>query len=149
MSKNISKYVLYALLAISVVIAIVFFFGGNVDDNAEYLQPNFTGTLLNWTYILLGVVCVATIGAALTNFILKLKQDPKGAIINVIVILLLALLLLITYLTGDTTPIKQIASDVSQDNTSLQLADMCLKSGFILAFIAILSTLTGWIAKKF
>lgn len=149
MSNKISSIVLYVLLALSVILGCVFFFGGVEDPDAEYVQPNATGSLLGWTYFLIGLVCLVTIFAACSGFILKFKQDPKGAIINVIVVLCLALLLLITYLTGDTTPIKTIASDVAQDSTSMCLADMCLKSGFVLAGIAVLSTLFGWVFKKF
>ena len=75
----IPQIALAVMLAISVVIGLVFFFGGDVDPNAEYVEPNFTGALLNWAYVLIGLVCFATVIAAVMGFITSIQSDPKSA----------------------------------------------------------------------
>ena len=78
--NKIPTIALAVLLAISVLISIMFFCGGDVDPNAEYLEPNFTGALLNWGYILIGVAAIATIIVAIVGFIIKIQADTRSAI---------------------------------------------------------------------
>ena len=51
---NISKYLLWALMAISLVLVGIFFFGGFVEGTAgtSRAEPRITEAILRWAYVL-------------------------------------------------------------------------------------------------
>ena len=147
--NKIPTIALAVLLAISVLISIMFFCGGDVDPNAEYLEPNFTGALLNWGYILIGVAAIATIIVAIVGFIIKIQADTRSAITSLVGIGVVALLLIITYSAADTTPFSNISEDTDQSEFSLKITNMCIVSSFILAAIATFVSLFGFLVKRF
>ncbi|MCQ2193887.1 MAG: hypothetical protein MJZ28_02950 [Paludibacteraceae bacterium] len=144
----IPQIALAVMLAISVVIGLVFFFGGDVDPNAEYVEPNFTGALLNWAYVLIGLVCFATVIAAVMGFITSIQSDPKSALIGLGSMVALGLLLLITYFAADTHQLP-LATGEAQSEFDLRISGMCIVSAFLLAGIASFVALFGWVLKRF
>ncbi|MBO4804697.1 MAG: hypothetical protein IK005_09335 [Paludibacteraceae bacterium] len=148
MANRIPQIALIAMLAISVIVALLFFLGGDVDPNAEYLEPNNTGMLLGWAYFLVGAVCVVTLVAAGIGFITKISSDAKAATTSLVSIVALALLLCITYFAADTHPLP-LVEGTEQSEFDLRISGMCIVSAFILAGIAAFVSLFGFLAKRF
>lgn len=146
--NKIPQIALIAMLAISVIVALLFFLGGDVNPDAEYVEPNNTGALLTWAYILIGLVCTVTVFAALMGFITKISSDAKSAMISLGGIVVLALLLCITYFSADTTPLP-LVEGTEQSTFDLRISGMCIASAFILAGIASFVSLFGFLAKRF
>ncbi|MBP5457919.1 MAG: hypothetical protein J6Y37_15625 [Paludibacteraceae bacterium] len=148
MTNKISQIALIAMLAISVIVALLFFLGGDVDPDAEYVEPKNTGLLLTWAYILVGAVCVVTLAAAGIGFATKIASDPKSATTSLVSIVALALLLCITYFAADTTPLP-LVDGTQQSEFDLRISGMCIVSAFILAGIAAFVSLFGFLVKRF
>ena len=57
---NIAKYFLWALMAISLVLVGIFFFGGFVEgtEGTSSAEPLITETILKWAYVLLIIAAV-------------------------------------------------------------------------------------------
>lgn len=150
--EKINKYVLWVLMAISVIITVIFFVGGieSVDTTAGAMDaPVYTSTMINWCYVLLALAAIATVFFAMMTFVSKAMYDVKSIIVPLVSVIGLGLLLLITYTTADTTPINIVGYEGSQEPWIYKLTNMCMVTSAILASIATFVTLFGFIAKKF
>lgn len=149
MLEKLPRISLYVLMAITVVIGCMFYFGGYVDESAEYMEPTFTNALIIWMYVLVGIAAVATLVAQCIAFSITAKNDKKKAIKSVATICGLALIMLITYLVSDGAPVKTVG-DVAEVSTSMiKAVDMQLYTIYILVIISLLAALVGSFAKKF
>ncbi|WP_010664573.1 hypothetical protein [Marinilabilia salmonicolor] len=143
LSKYLS-YVLYLLLAVTLVFAGLFYFGGEVED-AGY--PLYTESFLNWGKILLMIAAAVAILFEIANLLLH----PQAAIRSLISIALLGVIVVIAYSMGDGTPL-QLVGYKGPDNvpSMLILGDTFLYSTYILiggALVAILFTEVSRIFK--
>jgi hypothetical protein len=149
---KINKYILWALMAISIAITVIFFVGGTTDydTTAGAMEaPVYTSTMINWCYVLMAIAAFATLFFAIYSFVIKAMYDIKSVIVPTVSVLGVALLLLITYTTADTTPINIVGYEGSQEPWIYKLTNMCMVTSAILASIATFVTLFGFIAKKF
>ncbi|PRY97025.1 hypothetical protein BY457_11399 [Marinilabilia salmonicolor] len=143
LSKYLS-YVLYLLLAVTLVFAGLFYFGGEVED-AGY--PLYTESFLNWGKVLLMIAAAVAILFEIANLLLH----PQAAIRSLISIALLGVIVVIAYSMGDGTPL-QLVGYKGPDNvpSMLILGDTFLYSTYILiggALVAILFTEVSRIFK--
>src|SRR5690554_6244366 len=137
--SKILNIVLYLLLAVTLVFAGLFYFGGEVEGTA-HPTPVYTETFLNWGIALVIGVTVITILAE----IIKLVLNPKNAVRSLLSILFLAIVVFIAYSLADATPMV-LAGYEGPDNvpSMLLMADTFLYSMYFLfgaAFLAILYT---------
>ncbi len=144
--KKVSSSILVALSAISLVVFAVFYFGGseiNAEGNKVYA---FTDLLLYWSYVLLGLAALSTLGFALKSLVESFGRNPKNALISVGGFLALVALLLVTYMMGDATPIP--GNDEGGFNTEgwLKLTDMWIYSTYVLVGLNVLAVL--WSGAK-
>ncbi|MDG5799197.1 hypothetical protein QA597_02345 [Marinilabiliaceae bacterium ANBcel2] len=125
---KILNIVLFALLAVTIVLAGLFYFGGEIED-AAYTTPVYTDSILNWGIIL--VISAAAI--SIIAEIIYLVLHPKNAIRSLISILVLAALVIIGYSLGDATPLTLPGYD-GPDNvpSMLLLADTFLYTIYFL-----------------
>ncbi|WP_291859970.1 hypothetical protein [Marinilabilia sp.] len=138
------NYVLFLLLAVTLVFAGLFYFGGEVED-AGY--PMYTESFLNWGKILLLIGAAVAILFEIANLFLH----PQAAIRTLISIALLGVIAVVAYSLGDGTPL-QLVSYKGSDNvpSMLILGDTFLYSTYILiggALVAILFTEVSRIFK--
>jgi hypothetical protein len=143
LSKYLS-YVLYLLLAVTLVFAGLFYFGGEVED-AGY--PLYTESFLNWGKVLLMIAAAVAILFEIANLLLH----PQAAVRSLISIALLGVIVVIAYSMGDGTPL-QLVGYKGPDNvpSMLILGDTFLYSTYILiggALVAILFTEVSRIFK--
>ncbi len=94
--------------------------------------------LLRYSYFLLIAAVVILLGLAL---ILTAKNDPKGLVRALIVLVGVAVLVAIAYALAPGTPAPNIKNDVS--NMGLKLTDTMLILTYILGGAAILSIILG------
>lgn len=137
--SKILSIVLYAILAVTLVFAGLFYFGGEVEGTA-HPTPVYTETFINW-----GVALV--IGAAVITLlfeIVRLVINPKNAVRSLVSIALIALVVFIAYSLSDTTILNLPAYEGSDNVPSmLILSDTLLYTMYFLfggAFLAIFYT---------
>jgi hypothetical protein len=139
------SYVLYLLLAATLVYAGLFYFGGEVQD-ATLPTPLYTETFLNWGKILLVAAAAIAILFEIVNMILH----PKAAIRSLVSIALLGVVVLVAYSMGDGTPLQMVGYKGSDNVPSmLILGDTFLYTTYILIGGALVSILFSEVSRIF
>jgi hypothetical protein len=125
----------WALIAISVVLFAIFAVQIVGSDGRE-AQLDACAPVLDWTYLLLGIAVVV----ALVFPLIFLFRYPKKAIKLAISLGILALILVISYVLADSTPIVTATSAQNMDFSDpkvLSFTDTGLIATYILLGIAI------------
>jgi hypothetical protein len=154
LNKIIPNIVLAVLLATTVIICLFFYLGGNVDPtqsivpDPEMVEPKYTGLIINFTYVLLVLVCVITVAAALISFITKVLSNPKSAMTTIIGVGSLAIILILSYVLGSSEQLNIIGYEGTQTDFQLKLSDMCLFTSYILFGIAVVVSAASFFVKR-
>lgn len=152
--QKISGTVLYTLLAVTIVIIGLFFFGGEdsarVVADPEMSQPAYTDALIYWMYVLLGVTIFVTLLAAIFQFASNFMASPKSAIKSLIGLVALILVLIVSWSLGSGDALYIPGYD-GEENVPfwLKLTDMFLYSIYFLMGVLVLLILGFGVAKKF
>lgn len=143
---KILNIVLAILLALSVVVAIMFYTGGEVAG-AAYYTPVFTNLIINWGILLL----IIAAAAALIFSIVNIVMNPKNAVKTLISVGILAVIVLISYSFADDTVLTMASGADVPDNipSRLKFADTVLNSMYILFGLAILSIVYTEVSRVF
>ena len=151
--EKLPKFTLWALFAISLVIAGFFIFGGQTEvegNGGELLStPVFTGLFLNWTYALLAIAVLSTLVAAIFTFVTNFRKDPKKGIGTLAVLVVFALVFVISWFIGSPEELKIIGYE-GTDNVGFwaQYSDMCMYATIIFASATILALLGTTLYSK-
>ena len=153
--SRISRWTLYALTAVTLALLALFFFGGYVAPENQYMElvgidePNFTNGLLYWIYILLAVTVFAVFAFSIFGFINNLRHNRKKAMNSLVMLAIFAILLVVAYSIGDGTPLNILGYE-GPDNvpTRLKMTDMWIYSVYILMGLVILSMLFSPLIKR-
>ena len=147
--RKLSSWTLLIISIITIGVLGMFFGGGVEDPAAENKNYIYTNLLLNWTYIVFFVTIVVLAVLAIWQFSSILKTNPKSALTSLIVLVLFALLLIITYSMGDGTPLTTLNADSQTYNTPfwLKATDMWIQSSVVL-FIAIILVVCAGTVKR-
>lgn len=156
LSYKVSYYVLYALLAIILVVLGLFFFGGDAQGEAvlmgvdpEMWQPAHTDSLLYLVYALLGVAIVATAVGFLFQFGTALKDNPVAALKSLLGFVLVVVVLVVAWSMGSDQPLNIPGYD-GADNVPfwLKVTDMFLYTIYFLLGATLVAMILGGIKKK-
>ena len=150
--NNIPKFILWALMAITIVITAIFFLGGTehvMCNGIDFEAPTTTSLFIGLAFAFIIVAALVTAALAALSFSHKIASDPKAVFVPIIAFAALAVLLLATYWVADTTPINIIGYEGGHEPWIYRLSNMCMCSAFVLAAIACLVTLTSSLFKKF
>lgn len=150
--NNIPKYILWALMAVTILFAVLFFFGSEETvkcNGIDFEAPTFTSMFIGLAFVFLAIATLATLGLAGLSFGNKVASNPKAVAIPMIAFGVLAVLLLVTYFAADTTKMNIIGYEGSQEPWVYRLTNMCMVSAFVLATVAIICTLCSSLVKKF
>jgi len=130
--SKIPRYILFALLGISIIIMIMFYFGGYADMAKEI--PNNAGLAINWAIILFFIALLVS----LAFFVFKVLSDPKGSMKSLFGIVVLGVIFFIAWGLG-SGEILNLPEYTGPDNvrSKLKLADMMLYTGLILFILTI------------
>lgn len=151
--KLIPKITLYILLAVSVVFTIMFFAGGangSLEVAGDFLDiPRFTDLLLDWTYVLFGIVCLVTIGVVLWEFVKNCKYNKPKAIRSLVTVIGFVVLMLICWFLGSPEKLEIIGYE-GTDNVGFmaQMTDALLYLTYILTAVTICALIGGVIYTK-
>ena len=152
--QKISGTVLYAILAVTLVIIGVFFFGGEdtnrIVNDPEMAQPLYTDLLIYWMYVLMAITVVVTVVAALFQFVSNFMDSPKEAIRSLVGILALVVIMIVSWSIGSGDALNMPGYD-GTDNVPfwLKLTDMFLYTIYFMMGVLILLIFGFGIAKKF
>jgi hypothetical protein len=143
--SNILNYVLYALLAVTVVFTIMYFSGGDVPGEA-YATPVYTDLILNWAKILVLGTAVFTIVFEIVNVVL----NPKNAVRSLISIAVLLVIAFVSYALADGTPLNLGGYEGSDNVPSmLKLAGAFLYGTYVLLGIVVVAILGTELSRIF
>ena len=147
--RKMSSWTLLIVSLISLVVLGMFFGGGVVDPTAEMKEYVYTGLLIDWTSVLFFVTIICMAGFALMQFGSLLKVDPKAAVTSLIVVVLFAALLFITYTMGDATPLNGLNEDSQLYNTAgwLKITDMWISSTLVLLVLILAAAVWGVVKR--
>lgn len=150
--QKVSGSVLYVILAITIIVAGLFFFGGE-DPNPlvpDMSQPVYTDSLIYLMYVLLGITIVITLAAAVYQFVMNFIDSPKAAIKSLASIIVLVGLLIVTWAAGGEQALVMPGYDGAENVPFwLKLTDMFLYTIYIMMAVLILLILGFGISKKF
>jgi len=153
--RKISNGTLIAVVLISITIFGLFYFGGDLEVILvkDIMNPKYTGELITWLFILLGLCMASMLGFGLTQFFTKLIANPKASLTTLGMFVGFGLLLFLTYTLGDDTPfpMSSINADTRQFNTEfwLKIIDMWIFSIFGLIALGALVIVLSSIRKTF
>ena len=133
---------LYILLGITLVIALLYYFGGEIDPTDERPEPVYTDILLYWIYAILSFCIIVTAIFTIRKFLIRLKSSPRKAIRFIFMPVILAIVMTIAWSLGDGTPL-QILRYEGKENIYfwLKVTDMFLYTIYFLLGMGILSVI--------
>ena len=142
---KISSWILYLLMAASIVSAIVFY-GIGFDEN----NPANADQLLGVAYAFVALGLGVSVFLSLLNFVKTLTQEPKKALKTLVGPLIIVAIVAVSYAISDGTPLKILGYDGTDNVPSmLKFADTALFSMYALSVIAILMVIGSSVNKLF
>ncbi len=147
-TSKILQYLTWILMGVTVVFAVLFYFGKLVPDTVDTRleEPMITETFLLWAYILFFATAGITVLFSLINFII----NPKGAKKSLVALVAAVIVIVVAYLLSDDTVLNMPFYE-GRDNvpTTLKLVDTGLFTAYILAGVAILSIVYTAVSRLF
>lgn len=143
--KLLPKITLWVLMLLGIIATIMFFAGGSngsLEVAGDFLDiPRFTDLFLIWSYILLGIVILVTLGVVITEFVKNCKYDKRKAIRTSIVVLGFVALVLVCWFLGSPEKVNIIGYEGTDNVGAMaQMSDAIIYLCYIL-FAATICTL--------
>ena len=148
MLKNLSRIVLYVLCAITIVVTLLFFMGGDVDPNADYVEPVYTNAMINLMYACFFLTALFAVVSAIWQFVIKLQSNRGSAIKTVVSISLTVLVLVVSYFISTGESITLLGSGEVVDEQTVRIVDMMIYTIYTMVGAAILLMIVGPLAKE-
>ncbi len=146
--KQIAQYILWAMMACSLVFIAWFFFGNFVEgtEGTNYAEPVITEGILKWTYILFFITLILTIVFPL----IFIASNPRSAKRLGIILAVAAVLAFISYRLADDT-VLNLPQYTGPDNVpaTLKIVGTGLIFTYILGIAAIVAVLFSSLAGLF
>ncbi len=149
----ITKITQGALFAITLVMAGLFFFGGDdtpyeVGGDAMW-NPLFTDALIYWVYILLALILTITLVLTLVNFVQSFRDNPKGGVKSLCVMVAFVAVFVISWFLGSGDKIDIVGYEGAHNvGFWAQFTDMCIYSIYILGAGVVLALVGSLIYSK-
>lgn len=142
--QKISTIVLYILAAVSVVFALMFFFGPS-EEVGGYLEPEYTSLNLKWAYVLFGIAVVLTFGFMI-EYLFTHPKALKGAAIALVCG---GVLLLVSYSLASGEPVEGSKNAEEITTTGLKWVGTGIYAMYILGGVALLAMVFSEIIRAF
>ncbi len=151
--KKISSIVLWVSIAISVVLAIMFFVGGDepatLSTGGETTTPVWTDQLMYWVYaiVLIGVALLVIF--AIKTLITMFQTDAKAATKSLCTVLAFVALMVVCYVMSPSTEFSRIVNGETQtfSEVEMKMTDMWLYSIYTLVALTVV-LVVGFGVKK-
>jgi TRAP-type C4-dicarboxylate transport system permease small subunit len=138
----------WVLMALTVIFAILFYFGGVVNgtEGTRFEEPTITNSFIFYAYLLLSVVVLITLFFSIRNLVL----NPKGLKLALVAVGIGAILVVIAALLADDT-VLNLPHYKGKDNVprTLLWTDIGLYVAYFLAAIAFIAIIYSEVAKYF
>lgn len=142
--NNLSTYILWALIAVSVVVCGVFFFVGfdnySTINGKSLVDPVNTDLLIYWMYALVAAGIVLLMVFVIKQFLVNLKDSPMTAVKGLLGALLVVALFGVAYAVASDEPIKMADGKLFEEQDKLILSDICIYVQYVLLAVATLCT---------
>ena len=148
MLNKLSSIVLYVLCAITIVITLLFFLGGDVDPNADYVEPVYTNAMINLMYACFFLTAILAAVSAIWQFVIKLSSNKGSAIKTVVSFGLVIILLVVSYFISSGEQFTLLGSGEVVAEDTVRMVDMMIYTIYAQSFIAILLMIFGPLTKK-
>lgn len=142
-SYKVSYYIFYVLIALILVVLGLFFMVGYDNPMGEYNAPEHTETLMMLMYAMLAVCVLVTVIGGLAQFVLSLKDDPKGGMKSLLALVLFVAVLVVAYAMGSEEPLVMADGSQYTDVKWLKLSDMMLYAIYLLLTVTGVATLVN------
>jgi len=141
--NKVLRIVLIILLAVSAVLGILFYAGG--EDISG--QPIYTNTFIVWAYILAGIAVVF----AIVFPIFQMIKNPKAAVKGLLGLVVVAVIVFVAYAVSSGEKLGITNPELMQYDVrgTLKYAGTLLNSVYFLAGLAILSMIYAEVSKMF
>lgn len=147
-SKKLATYLSWALMALTVVFAILFYAGAVVEgtEGTRYEEPKVTNSFIFYTYLLIGITVLLTLFFSIRNLIL----NPKGLKMTLIALGVGVVLVIIAALLADDT-VLDLPHYKGEGNVprTLLWTDIGLFVAYFLAALAVIAILYSEVSKYF
>ena len=144
MSKKVVDIIIksfsWLLLGLSALLMIYIFMDPLLSDTSLPVMERAPRSELGifWAYILTAIACLAAVIFPIIEFI----KNPKGGLKVLAIIVAMAIIILVSYLLADPTPLQGTANNPDFSNTSvLLMTDTGLYSTYVLVAISLLAVL--------
>ena len=136
---------LYVLLAVSVVFTVIFYMGNKVPgtEGTAFEEPTITEPMMFLAYIFFGIAAISAIIIPLINLV----KNPLNAKTLLIVIMIFAVIIGVSYLMASSEPISFLKVDASA--STLKLVGTGLTVAWIFVAVAFVGILFYEIASIF
>ena len=149
MANKISKIVFLVLIALTAVVVGLFYLGGDVDATAEYVEPVYTGALVNLMFGFVALAALAVLVMVGVNFVLKLMADPKKALVSTLGVVGFLVFIGLIYAIAPGEQINILGIDEIPSHTMVKIVDAELYLMYIMTGVALVLMALGSFAKKF
>ena len=147
-TKKLTMYLSWALMAITLVFAVLFYLGGVVKgtEGTRYEEPLITNSFILYTYFLVAITVLLTVFFSVRALVL----NPKGLKLALMAIGILAVLMGIAALLADDT-VLNLPHYKGKGNVprTLWWTDIGLYVAYFLAGLAVIAILYSEISKYF
>jgi len=147
-TSRIIQIVLWLLMAVTIVFAVMFYFGNVIEgtEGTRLEEPVVTRTFLSWAYILF----FAAAGITLVFSIINLIINPKGIKKGIIALVITIAVVIIAYLMADDT-VLNMPHYTGKDNVpaTLKYIDTGMFTAYILVGLAFLAILWSSVSRLF
>ncbi len=151
--KKISSIALWVSIAVTIVIAAMFFLGGETEamlsTGGETTTPVYTDALMYWVYAIVLIGVAALIIFAIKTLITMFQTDAAAATKSLVTVLAFVALLVVCYVMSPSTEFSRIVNGETQtfSEFEMKMTDMWLYSIYFLVAATIL-LVVGFGVKK-
>ncbi|MCU0367086.1 MAG: hypothetical protein MUC30_07715 [Bacteroidales bacterium] len=146
--KQLTVILSWVLMALTVIFAILFYFGGVVKgtEGTRFEEPTVTNSFIAYAYFLLTIVVLITLFFSIRNMVL----NPKGIKVALVALGAGAVLVVIAALMADNT-VLDLPHYKGSDNVPRTLfwTDIGLYVAYFLAALAFIAIIYSEISKFF
>ncbi len=140
-------------MVLGIIATIMFFAGGSngsLEVAGDFLDiPRFTDLFLIWSYILLGIVILVTLGVVITEFVKNCKYDKRKAIRTSIVVVGFIALVFVCWFLGSPEKVDIIGYEGTDNVGAMaQMSDAIIYLCYILFAATICTLIWGVIYTK-
>lgn len=147
-TSRIIQIILWVLMALTIVFAVLFYFGNMVEgtEGTRLEEPVVTQTFLSYAYILFFIAAGITIIFSIVNVII----NPKGIKKGLVFLAGAAVIIIVAYLLADDTILDMpYFTGKGNDPTTLKWVDTGMFTAYFLVVVAFLAILWSSVSRIF